>query len=332
VTPPLALRTRVLIGAVLWSLGLFLVTGIVTTQIMFHKPEAPRIVHGFFTHVGALSVVAAACMIVGLYAVRRGLSTLDRLRGRLTAVREGSDQRLSGHYPSEVQPLVDELNALLIDRDERVARALAKAGDLAHGLKTPLAVLAQEAEQAERNGDGDTAAAIVREVARMRRQVEFHLAHTSAAASGATLGVRSRLSDSVEALERALLRLHAGRGVRFATDVPADLTVRSRREALDEMLGNLLDNACKWARSMVTVRAARDGAETVIVTVDDDGPGIDEGLRDVVLQRGVRADEAAPGSGLGLAIVRDLAELHRGSITLERSPDGGTRARLKLPG
>ena len=299
---------------------------------MFHQPDAPRIVHGVFMHVGVLTTVAAACMIVGLYAVRGGLSTLDRLRGRLTAVREGSDQRLSGRYPSEVQPLVDELNALLTDRDDRVSRALAKAGDLAHGLKTPLAVLAHEAEQAQRNGDGETASAIEREVARMRRQVEFHLAHASAAASGATLGVRCRVAESVEALARTMLRLHAGRGLRFTTDVPADLTVRGRREALDEMLGNLLDNACKWARSQVAVHAARDGGETITITVDDDGPGIEEELRDVVLQRGVRADEAAPGSGLGLAIVRDLAELHRGSIALERSPGGGTRARLQLPG
>jgi signal transduction histidine kinase len=136
--------------------------------------------------------------------------------------------------------------------------------------------------------------------------------------------------ESVDGLTRALLRLHAERGIAIDVDVPPDLSIRAQREDLDEMLGNLLDNACKWGHSRVLVSASPDGA-VVEITVDDDGSGLADEMREVVLQRGVRADEAAPGSGLGLAIVRDLADVYGGSISLDTSPQGGLRARLRLP-
>ena len=163
----------------------------------------------------------------------------------------------------------------------------------------------------------------------MRRQIEYHLAHARAAASGATPGARCLVRDSADGLARTLLRLHADRGVTIQVNVAAEHSVRAQREDLDEMLGNLLDNACKWARTRVIVESSeRDGR--IVITVDDDGPGLDASMRDVVMQRGVRADEAAPGSGLGLAIVRELAELYGGSISLESAPAGGLRARLEL--
>ena len=165
----------------------------------------------------------------------------------------------------------------------------------------------------------------------MRRQIDYHLAHARAAASGATPGARCAVAASAEPLARTLLRLHAERGITIDTNVAPEHVFRGQREDLDEMLGNLLDNACKWARSRVVIASA-DGAGAVVVTVDDDGPGLDASKRNIVLQRGVRADEAAPGSGLGLAIVRDLAELYGGTIELEASPLGGLRARLQLPG
>jgi signal transduction histidine kinase len=136
--------------------------------------------------------------------------------------------------------------------------------------------------------------------------------------------------ESVDGLTRALLRLHAERGIAIDVDVPPDLSIRAQREDLDEMLGNLLDNACKWGHSRVLVSASPDGA-VVEITVDDDGSGLADEMREAVLQRGVRADEAAPGSGLGLAIVRDLADVYGGSISLDTSPQGGLRARLRLP-
>ena len=209
-------------------------------------------------------------------------------------------------------------------------RAVARAGDLAHGLKTPLAILSHEAERADGAGQHELAVAVSEQVERMQRQVEYHLAHARAAASGATPGARCQVAESVEGLARTMLRLHADRGLVIDVRVPVDHTVRCQREDLDEMLGNLLDNACKWGRSRVTI-ASTSGAQSIVITVDDDGPGLDPSMRDAVLQRGVRADEAAPGSGLGLAIVRDLAELYGGAIALIRSPDGGVRAQLTLP-
>lgn len=326
----LSLRSRFLLGAILWTLGLFAVVGIVTTQIMFRHPDAPRIVHDAFSHATVLSIVALVCMVAGLSQVRRGLSAVDQLRARLSAVHDGRDRRVEGTYPSEVQPLVNDLNSLLDHRERAVTRALAKAGDLAHRLKTPLAVLAQEAERAAASGHGDLAASISQQVERMRRQMDYHLAHARAAASGATPGARCPVRASVDGLSRTLLRLHADRGLMIHVDVSVEHAFRGQREDLDEMLGNLLDNACKWARSRVTVASAQDDTGLVI-TVDDDGPGLAPSMREAVLQRGVRADEAAPGSGFGLAIVRDLAEVYGGSIALSSSPDGGVRARLQLP-
>ncbi|MGA2602298.1 MAG: ATP-binding protein [Bryobacteraceae bacterium] len=229
-----------------------------------------------------------------------------------------------------MQPLIDDLNALLDDREKAVKRALATAGDLAHGLKTPLAVLAQEAERLGANGDPELSAGIAQQVERMRRQVDYHLARARAAASGVTLNVHCPVAASAEGLARTMLKLYAGRSLAIGVHVPADHSVRVQREDLDEMLGNLLDNACKWATSRVTVETARR-ENSIAVSVDDDGPGLARPLRTLVLQRGVRADEAAAGSGLGLAIVRDLAELYGGSISLEGSPCGGVRALLVLP-
>jgi signal transduction histidine kinase len=275
-------------------------------------------------------VVALAFIVAGVAQVRRGLTPLEGLRARLAAVREGREGRIEGSYPSEVQPMVNDLNALLEHREQVVRRALAKAGDLAHGLKTPLAVLSHEAERAAAEGHPDLAAHIIKQVERMRRHVDYHLAHARAAASGATPGARCSVGASADGLSRTLLRLHAGGGPSIHVDVSPEHFVRGERADVDEMLGNLLDNACRWARSQVTLASSASGA-SIVITVDDDGPGLDPSMREVVLQRGVRVDEAAPGSGLGLAIVRDLAELYGGSISLGGAPIGGLRAQLQLP-
>ena len=326
----LSFRSRAALGAVLWTAGLFVVTGIVTTVLMIHYPQSPRILHSMFEHGFASSTVAVLCMLAGFWQVKRGLSALHHLRSQLADVRNGHERRVDGTYPAEVQPLVTDLNALLDHRERAVSRAVAKAGDLAHGLKTPLAVLAQEAERADAAGHHDLADRINEQVERMRRQMDYHLAHARAAASGATPGARCSVVASAEGLSRTLQRLHSDRGITIDLNVPPDHCIRGQREDLDEMLGNLLDNACKWAASRVVV-ASTKGDAGVVITVDDDGPGVAESKRDVVLQRGVRADEAAPGSGFGLAIVRDLAELYGGSIALDSSPVGGLRARLQLP-
>jgi signal transduction histidine kinase len=245
-------------------------------------------------------------------------------------VREGRKHQIDGSYPAEVQPLVNDLNALLEHREQAVGRAQAKAGDLAHGLKTPLAILSQEAERARAAGQPELAITIAQQVEHMQRQVDYHLAHARAAASGTALGTGCVIGESAEGLVRTLRRLYAERGITIESNISADHGVRAQREDLEEMLGNLLDNACKWAKSRVSTSSFIE-ASNIVITVDDDGPGLDPAKRDIVLSRGVRADEAAPGSGLGLAIVRDLAELYGGTISLVSSPLGGLRARLVLP-
>jgi len=278
----------------------------------------------------AIAITTLASMVVGLAQVRRGLASFHELRINLAGVREGREARVGGTYPSEVQPLVSELNALLGDREDRVARALTKAGDLAHGLKTPLTLLNQQAERAKAEGQQALAIAITQQVDRMRRQVDYHLAHARASAAGGNPTARCHVLTSADALARTMMTIHADRHLSLDVHVSHEHFVRSQREDYEEMLGNLVDNACKWARSRVEVRSSEaDGS--VVTTVDDDGPGLDPSLRETVLKRGVRADEAAPGSGLGLAIVADLVELYGGSIALVSAPLGGLRAVLNLP-
>lgn len=316
-------RTRLLIGSIIFAGGLLAVFHMLSLA-MFRHSLRMRLDHA------SILFVAFIFIIIGVAQMRRGLSPFDALRARLAAVRDGRELRLEGRYPSEVQPLVNDLNALLDHRDDAVRRALGKAGDLAHGLKTPVAVLMHEADRADAAGQHDVAAEMRTQLDRMRRQLDYHLAHARAAASGAPLGARSSVAESANALARTLLRLHADRGLSIDVHVDANHAVRAQREDLDEMLGNLLDNACKWAKSRVSITSSIDGANTLI-TIDDDGPGLDPAMRDAVLQRGVRADEAAPGSGFGLAIVRDLVELYGGSIALEQADAGGVRAMLRLP-
>jgi len=318
-------RRRLMVGSLLWIFGFLAITTAIALAIIHRYPHLVG-----FVHNSALIVFATVCLVGGISMVRYGLSPFNDLRERLGAVRDGRVRRVEGTYPTEVQPLVDDLNGLLELRDQAVKRAIAKAGDLAHALKTPLAVLAHEAEVADRAGQTELAGVMRQQVERMQRQMDYHLAHARAAASGAAPGARCAVLAYAEGLARTLLRLHAGRGLTIDVAVDPAHAVRAGREDLDEMLGNLLDNACKWARSRVAVTSASTGS-AIIVTVDDDGPGLEASMRDTVLQRGVRADEAAPGSGLGLAIVRDLAALYGGSIALGESPSGGLQARLQLP-
>jgi signal transduction histidine kinase len=324
----MSLRARIITGATLWTTGLFIGFGVVLTHLMLLNPRAPDFFHRLFIrHMFELMALTAICLAVGLIQVRRGLSSFGDLRQRLNRVREGLDHRVEGEYPAEVQPLVRDLNALLQDREQRVTRALTKAGDLAHGLKTPLAILNQHAARARASGNDEFASAITQQVDRMRRQVDYHLAQ--ARASGGHAGARSHVLTSADALARTMATLHADRGLMIDVHVSHEHFVRVQREDLEEMMGNLVDNACKWARSRVEIRTQLTDGQ-VAVLVDDDGPGLDPSLRESVLQRGVRADEAAPGSGLGLAIVRDLAELYGGTVALSGSPLGGLRATLHL--
>jgi signal transduction histidine kinase len=317
-------RWRIFLGTVFWTLGLVPLFHMLFLAVHHQTRLIPR------RFVPLFFVLAFAFMLAGILQWRAAFLPFGRLRKQLTGLRDGSGRRIEGTYPTEVQPLVNDLNSLLEHRERIVRRAMAKAGDLAHGLKTPLAVLAQESDRIEAAGQREMAATISLQVERMRRQVDYHLAQARAAGSGDLPGARCQVLASVEGLARTLHRIYAERGLAIQVDVPAEHTIRGQREDLEEMLGNLLDNACKWAKSKVRIESRLEGGVAVL-TVDDDGPGLASSMRERVLQRGVRVDEAAPGSGLGLAIVRDLAELYHGTISLEDSPLGGLRARLRLP-
>lgn len=326
-----SLKARVLFGATLWTIGHFMIVAMVFLNPGGESRFARWVLHSTAQSPAATIVIAGLCMYAGFLQVRRGISPINQLGKRLAAVHKGVDARVGGAYPTEVQPVVDELNALLNERERRVERALAKAGDLAHGLKTPLAVLAHEAQQVRAAGHEQLASEIDQQIDRMRRQIDYHLARARSVASSASPGARASIAVSAEGIARVLERLQSERGMVIEIDVPASQAFSGQREDLDEMLGNLLDNACKWARAGVKLTCSKEG-EQVVIIVDDDGPGIEPSMREAIMQRGVRADEAAAGSGLGLAIVRDIAEIYRGSISLEASPMGGARARLSLPG
>ena len=318
-------RMRLLVGSLLWTTGLLYVAHLIFVFVVIGSEAFTEPLR-----IGLTLVLAIVFMVSGARIVQHGMASFRELRKRLADVHDGRDRAVTGTFPAEVQPLVNDLNALLAHRDRRVADALAKAGDLAHGLKTPLAVLRHEADRAAAAGHRELAETLSQQVDRMHRHLEYHLAHARAAASGATPGARCSVAESASGVVRTLERLHAQRGLTIEMRVPEQHVVRGQREDLDEMLGNLLDNACKWAHTRV-VLSSINGDGRVIVTVEDDGPGIAPPMREAVLQRGVRADEAAPGSGFGLAIVRDLAELYEGSIALDGSPLGGLRVRLRLP-
>lgn len=324
----LSLGARILTGAVLWSLGLFVLVSFLLTRAMLLHPGVQRPVHRTFEHPLAAGV-ALACLVAGLVQVRRGLAGVRQIREHLSSLHAGRERRLEGSYPSEVQPLVDDLNVLLGERDETVRRAVAKAGDLAHGLKTPLAVVANEADRVDAAGHHESAAAMREQVQRMRRQLDYHLAHARAAASSRAAEPLA-VGPSIDALVRTLARLHADRQLSIIATVDPELRVRVQRPDLDEMIGNLLDNACRWARRLVHVEAVRSG-DDVLIVIEDDGPGLDAAMQIAVLRRGIRADESGTGFGLGLSIVRELSAEYAGTVSLDRAALGGLRAVLALP-
>ena len=289
----------------------------------------------------ALALLAAGLAVAALVQVRVGLRPLARLRDGLAAVREGRSTAIDGRFPAEIQPLVAEFNAVLARNAEVVTRARTHAGNLAHAVKTPLSVLANAAaETADDAPDGALARLVREQVALARTQVDYHLARSRAAAAVGVPGLRTPLRPVLEGLLRLMNKVHAGRGLKVTLLACADdLAFRGEAQDLQEMLGNLIDNACKWAAGRVEVYAEactagqaglQDGGQ-LRICIDDDGPGLPADAREAVFARGVRADERTPGAGLGLSIVRELAQLYGGEVRLEVSPWGGLRAVLTLP-
>ena len=276
----------------------------------------------------SLSGLGLLLALAALAQVGVGLAPLKTMQLGLQRVREGRQQRLEGRFPTELQPLIDEFNGVLDRNAEVVERARAQAGNLAHALKTPLAILGQAASKA---GPSEFSALVGEQVEVAQRQMHWHLARARAAATQHVPGQRTPLKPVLASLLRAMDKLHADRHLNLGADeVPPDLAFAGEEQDLQEMLGNLLDNACRSARGVVTVKSTRKGP-CLHITVDDDGPGIAPDQRAAVLQRGVRLDEKRDGSGLGLAIVVDLARMYGGDLALAEAEAGGLSARLSLP-
>jgi signal transduction histidine kinase len=273
-----------------------------------------------------LAMLGAGLIVAVLFQVRYGLRPLRGLRDALADIRSGRRQRMPETFPAEVEPVVEEVNALLDHNAAMLSRARARAGDLAHALKHPLMVIAHEAQAL----DGEQGGVIAEQVAAMRSAVDRNLARARTAGPDAAVGVRAPVAEVFQGLRYSLNLLYRDRGLNIDGEGLDGLNFAGDAQDLEEMLGNLMDNACKWGRNRVRVAASRsDGRLTI--AVEDDGAGVAEEKRGAALARGGRLDEQAPGTGLGLWIARDIAEMYRGSLRLADSELGGLKAELSLP-
>jgi signal transduction histidine kinase len=277
------------------------------------------------TMIRSFAILGLGLVILATLQAFYGLWPLRRVRQAIAAIRSGRTSRIEERFPAEIEPLTEELNALLEHNEKQAEEARRHAGNLAHALKTPLTVITNAATAKA----PDLADTVCREATTMRRQVDHHLARARAIGRRSSAQARAPVWPSLEAVERAVSRLYGNVTVDLAGDKSA--SVRVERQDLDEMLGNLIENAAKYGggRVFVTVRTTPDCVE---IEVEDDGAGIPEAERSTIFDRGARLDTGKPGTGLGLAIVRDVAQIYGGSIGLDESEDlGGLMARLKLP-
>lgn len=275
----------------------------------------------------SLSILGLGLFVLAVLQAAYGLWPLRRVSRSIVAIRSGRATRIPTDFPPEIAPLVVELNALLEHNERQAEEARTHAGNLAHALKTPMSVLTNEA--AARTAD--LPEAVLRETATMRRHVDHHLARARAIGRRGASAARAAVWPSLEALRRAIERIHGERGI--VIDISGDQTLEfcGERQDLEEMLGNLLDNAAKYGGGRVFVSVERAGGSVAII-VEDDGPGIPATARAELFQRGARLDTSKPGTGLGLAIVRDVAEIYGGSVELGESEDlGGLCVTLRLP-
>jgi signal transduction histidine kinase len=278
----------------------------------------------------ALALLATALLAASGLQVTVGLLPLAHLGKALARVRSGAADRLDGRFPAEVRPLADELNALLEHQTRLLERAQAQAADLAHGLKTSLQLLLLEADRLD-DATGASGGRIREQVLRMQGLIEHQLARARAQSHQRTHRSPTSVAASVDALVRVLGPVAEAHGIVIQRVIPLQHGFIGAPADLEEMLGNLLDNACKWARSRVCVTSRLENGRLRLL-VEDDGPGLDEAECQAVFARGKRLDERVPGSGLGLSIVRDIAQIYDGGIALTRSSLGGLRAELSLPG
>jgi signal transduction histidine kinase len=295
--------------------------------VAMDRTAADAAVERFTLQVALMLSVLAAGLIAGVVAmIRFGLRPLNAIQDKLADVRSGRREVLDGDYPRELFPLVQEINTLVAHNRKVVERARTQVGNLAHALKTPLAVLMNEARGEERI----SSELVRRQADGMLSNVTHYLKRAQAAAQAGVLGARADVADAAEGIARMLERLHRDKNLAILVDADPQAIFRGERGDLDELVGNLLENAAKWCKSRVNVKVARR-LDEIDVIVDDDGPGLRPEDRAKALERGKRLDESAPGSGLGLSIVAELADIYGGRFHLEDSPLGGLRARLILP-
>ena len=284
--------------------------------------------------VSSLALLGFALLASTLLQVRFGLLPVQKLSDALASIRRGEADRVDGDYPDEIAPLADELNELVTANKEIVERARTQVGNLAHALKTPISVIVNETDDVK-----SPLSDKVREQANvMREQVSYYLDRARAATRAVAIGSATEVAPVIERLSRALVRVYRNRDILFDQDLEQGLIFRGERQDLEDIIGNLMDNAGKWTESEVNISARRladrDKAQRPMfeLTVRDDGPGLPADARKEALRRGKRLDESKPGSGLGLSIVVDLVGLYGGSVDLEDSPEGsGLLVRVRLP-
>jgi signal transduction histidine kinase len=280
----------------------------------------------------ALSLVGLGLLAATVFQVRFGLLPLRRIERGLASIRSGQVERLEGQLPAEIEPLQTELNALIDSNQDIIDRARTQVGNLAHALKTPLAVITNEARE-DQSAFGSK---VAEQAHLMRDQITHYLDRARIAARTNTIGRVTPVDTTAEPLVRAIERIHREKGISIDYTVQPGAKFQGEKQDLEEMLGNLLDNACKWGQKRVYLTAVVNNQETtarrkLTLTVEDDGPGLSAEQRAKIGKRGLRLDETKPGSGLGLSIVSDLAASYRGRLRLDASGHGGLKAVLELP-
>ena len=274
----------------------------------------------------SLALLGAGLVAAVIVQVRVGLRPLFALQREVAAVRTGKGERIVGRYPSELSPLADELNALMAHTQEVVERQRTHVGNLAHALKTPLSVIANEAAQQP----GPLSEVVTRQTQSMSQHIDHHLRRARAAARASGGGERTQVAPLLDDLARTLEKIFRDRVSRIDWSCPDDLAFAGERQDLLEIAGNVMENACKYSAGRVDVQARADGRELVL-SVEDDGPGLAPEVRSAMLRRGARLDERTPGSGLGLSIVDDLSRAYGGSTVLGSSDLGGLKIIVRLP-
>jgi signal transduction histidine kinase len=275
----------------------------------------------------ALLALGLGLVIAVFVQVQIGLRPLYSLRNEIADVRKGKAARIAHSYPLEIQPLAEQVNQLLDHNQETVERQRTHVGNLAHALKTPLSVMLAEAGTQQ----GVLPDMVRKQTEVMKAQVDHHLRRARAAARAQSLGERTPIAEVLDEMAVMLERVFEEKGVEIDWRAPDELGFRGERQDLQEILGNLIENACKWAKRRVRISAGATGLGQMVVVVEDDGPGLPEDQREAALQRGMRMDETTPGSGLGLSIVVELTRAYGGKITLADSEMGGLKVLLELP-